>query len=86
MHLLTFLELSHDMYMILVSICLAHVPCCITLYVPLCIMYLHMFINYVVLHTCDYGYVLIHVYILYMLVLTFMSVCHSMMCIVHSIP
>ena len=30
-------------------------------------MYLYMFIDYVVLCNCDYGYALVHVYLMYML-------------------
>lgn len=45
-------------------------------------MYLYMFIDYVVLRTCDYDYVLVHVYILYMLM---HMLCHIMICNVDSI-
>ena len=65
--------LSHDMYMLLMSICLASVPCGITSYVSLYIMYLNMLISYVVLRTYDYDHVPKHAYVSYVLMLVFMS-------------
>lgn len=49
--------------MLLMSICLAPVPYCITSYVSLCIMYLCAFIGYVVLRTYDYDHAPAYVYV-----------------------
>ena len=67
-----FLVLLYDMYMFLVSICLAHVPCFITSHVTLCTMYLYVLICHVMLCTCGYCYVLVYDDILYMLMLMLM--------------
>ena len=77
-----FLVLLHDLYMLLVSICLAYVPCCLTSYISLCIMCLFMFICYVVLRISEYGHVLVHVLHLYMLML---KLCHTMIFYIHYI-